>query len=90
MQELQIKETIPDRLTPIYTDNQTVIGIAERLKFSKKTKHITIYYYYIRELVEKDIIQIKYIPIIKIITDALTKSVRRVKFDIFIKGIGII
>ena len=40
----------------MYTDNQAVISMAERLKFSKKTKHVAIYYYYIRELVDKDII----------------------------------
>ena len=40
----------------MYVDNQAIIGMAERLKFSKKTKHITIYYYYVRELVDKDII----------------------------------
>ena len=62
--------------------------MAERLKFSKKTKHITIRYHYIRELVNKDIIQIKYIPTAEIIIDALTKPVGRVKFDAFIKGMG--
>ena len=30
--------------------------MAERLKFSKKIKYITIYYYYVRELVDKNII----------------------------------
>ena len=30
--------------------------MAERLEFSKKIKNITIYYYYIRELVNKNII----------------------------------
>ena len=41
---------------PIYADNQAAIGMAERLKFSKKTKHIIIYYYYVRELVDKNFI----------------------------------
>ena len=36
LQELQIKGTIPDKPTPIYVDNQAIIGMAERLKFSKK------------------------------------------------------
>ena len=56
LQELQIEGTISDRPTPIYVDNQAVIGIAERLKFSKKTNYVTIYYYYVRELVDKNII----------------------------------
>ena len=30
--------------------------MAERLKFSKKIKYIAIYYYYVRELVNRDII----------------------------------
>ena len=56
LQELQIEGTIPNGPTPIYVDNQAAIGMAERLKFSKKTKHITIRYHYIRELVDKNII----------------------------------
>ena len=88
LQELQIEGTIPDGPTPIYADNQAAIGMAERLKFSKKTKHIAIRYHYIRELVDKDIIRIEYIPTTEIIADALTKPVGRVKFDAFIKGMG--
>ena len=56
MQELQIKGTIPDGPMPMYADNQAAIGMAERLKFSKKTKYIIICYHYIRELVDKNII----------------------------------
>ena len=88
MQELQIEGTILDRPTPIYVNNQAIISMAERLKFSKKTKHIAICYYYVRELVDKNIIQIKYVSTAEIIADALTKPVGRVKFDAFIKGIG--
>ena len=89
MQKLQIEGTIPDKPIPIYIDNQAVIGIAERLKFSKKTKHITIYYYYVRELVDKDIIQIKYISRVDMIADTLIKPVGRVKFNAFIKEMSI-
>ena len=85
LQELQIEGTISDGPIPIYADNQAAISIAERLKFSKKTKHIAIYYYYIRELVDKDIIRMEYISTAKIIADILTKPVGRVKFDAFIK-----
>ena len=88
LQELQIEGIIPDRLTPIYADNQAVIGMAERLKFSKKTKHITIRYYYVRELVDRDIIQMEYVSTTEMIADALIKPVGRVKFDAFIKGMG--
>ena len=62
--------------------------MAERLKFSKKTKYITICYYYVRELVDRDIIWMKYVPTVEIIADVLIKFVGRVKFDAFIKGIG--
>ena len=42
LQELQIKGTILDGPTSLYADNQAIIGMAERLKFSKKTKYIII------------------------------------------------
>ena len=63
--------------------------MVERLKFNKKTKHITIYYYYVREQVDKNIIKIEYISTAEIIIDILIKLVRQVKFDIFIKGMSI-
>ena len=37
---------------------------------------------------DKDIIQIKYISTAEIITDVLTKFVGQVKFDAFIKKMG--
>ena len=64
--------------------------MAERLKFSKKTKYIIIYYYYVRELVNKNIIQMEYIPTAEIIADTLIKPVGWVKFDVFIKEMGMI
>ena len=64
--------------------------MAERLKFSKKTKYIAIRYHYVRELVDKNIIRMEYVPTVEIIADALIKPVGRVKFDAFIKGMGMI
>ena len=90
LQELQIEGTVPDGPTPMYADNQAAIGMAKRLKFSKKTKHIIIRYYYVRELVNKNIIQIEYIPTVEIIADALIKPVGQVKFNAFIKKMGMV
>ena len=64
--------------------------MVERLKFSKKTKYIIICYYYVRELVDKDIIWMEYVLTVEIIADALIKPVGRVKFDVFIKEMGMV
>ena len=66
------------------------IGMAEQAQFSKKTKYIIIYYYYIQDLVISSVIKIQFIPIIDILVDSLTKAIEKEKFSLFIKAIYMI
>ena len=89
IQELDINSVTLTKPTVIYCNNQATIKIAEKAQFSKKTKHITIQYYYIRDLVKNSIIKIVFMPTTKMITDGLTKAVGKNKFKNFVQALNI-
>ena len=48
--------------TDIYCDNQSCIKLSENPVFHDKSKHIEIKYHYIRDMVEKGVVQLQYVP----------------------------
>ncbi|GKA83802.1 putative ribonuclease H-like domain-containing protein [Tanacetum coccineum] len=67
--------------TKIYIDNESTICIVKNLVFHSKTKHIEIRHHFIRDSIEKKLIQMIKIHTDKNVVDLLTKA-----FD---KGIGV-
>ena len=57
----------------VYTDNQSAIALVDNPKFSNRTKHINAKYHFIKDLVEKDEVMIRYHPTSTNIADMLTK-----------------
>lgn len=57
MSDLSPKKLEP---TPIYCDNSSAITLSKNLVFNKKSKHIDIRYHFIRELVNEDVITVKF------------------------------
>ena len=88
LQELNIPGTMPTEPTAMYCDNQAAIGIAERAQFSKKTKHITIRYHYVRELVKNGVVEMVFVPTAEMMADGLTKAVGKEKFKRFVQAIN--
>ena len=56
-------------------DNTGVIKLLDNPEFYKKTKHIDIKYYFIRELVEENKIRLLYINTKEQLADPLTKVI---------------
>ena len=56
-------------------DNTGVIKLLDNLEFYKKTKHIDIKYYFIRELVEENKIRLLYINTKEQLVDPFTKVI---------------
>ena len=52
--------------------------------FHERTKHIAVKYYYIRDLINKGIIELIYIPSGKQKADGLTKPLSKIKFKGFL------
>ena len=65
----------------VYCDNSSAIDISKNPVQHSKTKHIEIRYHFIRDLVERNIVTLEYIPIERQNADIFTKSLDRSKFE---------
>ena len=51
--------------------------------FHDNSKHIEVRYHFIRDMVQKGTIKLKYVPIEEQVADVLTNPLSRVKFEYF-------
>ena len=51
--------------------------------FHDKSKHIEIKYHYIRDMVQRGVVKLQYVPTEEQVVDVLTKPLSRVKFEHF-------
>ena len=58
--------------------------------FHDKSKHIEIKYHYIREMVQRGAVKLKYVTMDEHIVDVLTKPLARVKFEYFREKLGVL
>ena len=78
LKELRIETDSPIQM---YCDNQAAISIAKNPVHHDRTKHIEIDRHFISEKMDKNIIQLDYIPTKTQIADILTKALPRPNFD---------
>ena len=67
--------------TVIHCDNQSCVQMSVNLVFHDKSKHIEIRYHFIRDMVQKGVVELQYIPTDDRTADVLTKPLPRVKFE---------
>ena len=67
----------------ILCDNQICIKLTENMMFHDKSKHIKVRYHYIRDIVQRGPVKLKYVPIEEQVVDLLTKPLSHVKFEYF-------
>ena len=67
--------------TVLFEDNQGCIKLANKDKVSTRTKHIDIKYHHLRDLTERDIIQLEYCETNKMLADMLTKPLPKHKLE---------
>ena len=58
---------------PLYIDNTATLNVIGNQTFSARTKHVTLRFFYIRELVKEENISIHYIPTEDNLADIGTK-----------------
>ena len=69
---------------PIWTDNTAAKAISENAIYHDKSKHIDTKYYYIRDLINKGLLDLNWISTNNQIADGLTKPLDRIKLSRFI------
>jgi hypothetical protein len=72
----------------IASDNQGAIFNASNSVTKKCSKHIDIWYHYIWELVENNVVHLLYIQGMENLTDILTKNLGHIKFFTFWPKLG--
>lgn len=71
-------------------DNQGAIALAKNPQLTDRSKHIDVAYHYIRDLQERQRVDISYVPTDEMAADGLTKPVSRPIFDRFRKQVGMV
>ena len=74
---------------PIYCDNQGALSLSQDDITNERTKHIIIKYHFVKDHVQKQDIDLKYIPTGRMIADIQTKALGNVKHSFFCAGMGI-
>ena len=65
------------------------MALSKNPKYHSRTKHIEVQYHYIRECVDKGLIELEHVPTGEMQADMLTKGLARPKFRDFCEAIGI-
>ena len=74
----------------VYYNNSSAIDISKNLVQHSKTKHIEIRYHFIRDLVERKIMCLKYVPTERQNANIFTKPLDKSKFETLRQVIGVI
>jgi len=74
--------------TKVYCDNQSYIKLSENPVFHDRSKHIDIRCHFIRDCVQRGVVQLQYVPMREQVADILTKARERAKFTQFKEQLG--
>jgi hypothetical protein len=75
--------------TVIHCDNQSCIKLTENPVFHDRSKHIEMRYHYVRDMVQKNVLNIQYVPTAEQTTDIFTKPLSLTKFVYFRDKLGV-
>ena len=73
----------------IYCDNQSALKLMKNPKYHAKTKHISVQYHFLRELIEEGEIKFIFVGTNLQCADFLTKGLAREKLERFTKDVGL-
>lgn len=87
-----LSELVPKSLadtTPIHCDNQSTIKLANNSAYSARSKHIDTRFYFVRDKVIENMIDLRYVCTDEMIADSLTKAVPQHKNSFCGKKMGL-
>jgi hypothetical protein len=85
--ELQLHQSVPLQL---YCDNQAAINIVHNPVHHDRTKHVEIDRHFIKEKLEKGVLQVTYVKSVDQLADVLTKGMSVVSFARTCNKMGLI
>ena len=88
MQSLKIVKDVFGPTT-IYSDSQAMIAYVKDPKYHGRTKHIDTKNNFIRDIIARKEVILKYLPMREMVVDPFTKSISRDMFSIHIKSLGL-
>ena len=71
-------------------DNQGALALTKNLHLYERSKHIDIYYYYVRDLVKRGKAFVEYILTNEMTANRMTKPLQRVAFKRFKDLMGLV
>ena len=74
----------------VHCDSQSAIHLAKNQVYHARTKHIDVKYHFVREILEKDHIQIQKIHTTENPADMMTKVVTTIKFQHYLNLINVL
>jgi transposase InsO family protein len=77
------------KATTVYEDNQGCIQLSKNAIMNKRSKHIEVKYFYIRDLVKDETVILEYIPTAEQTADILTKAIKNELFFKFKGQMGV-
>ena len=75
--------------TQLFGDNQAANLLVKDAYISERSKYIDIAYYHVRDLYNKNLIQLDYIPTEDMVANGLIKPLLGDKFKSFVKQLGL-
>ena len=76
--------------TVILCDNQSYINMKKNPMFHEKYKNLEIWYFYIRDIVQKGAIKIQYVSTDEQVANVLTKPLSCVNFEYLRDKLGVV
>eukprot|EP00253_Pinus_taeda_P004436 PITA_04436 len=76
--------------TRIMCDNQSCIKLSENPVFHDRSKHIDVWCHFVKDCVQRGVVQLSYTPTREQVADILTKALGKTKFDYFREKMGMV
>ena len=67
----------------IHCDNQSCVQMSVNLVHHDQTKHMEMRYHYVRDMVQKRVVELQFVPTNEQVANVLTKPLVRGKFEGF-------
>ena len=80
---------LKQKVTPLLTDSDSAIKLAENPKFHKRSKHIDITYHFIRKCIRDKKVTVAFVKSAEQLVDSLTKGLNTIKHQALLEGFNL-